>query len=172
MTDVIQQTARSSVTAVRIVSILTCLIWFAFGINVVLGMSLNNFGIYPREPDALPGIMIWPFLHGSLTHLVMNTPPLLVMGFLVALRGTSFFVSASLIITLASGLGVWCFGREAYHIGASGLVFGYFGLLLVIGVYERRFSSLLISIVVGFYYGGMTWTSRLTWTLRTQIAVH
>ena len=85
----------------------------------------------------------------------MNTSPLLILGFLVALRGIFVFCAASLLIVLFAGICVWIFGRPAYHIGASGLVFGYFGFLVAIAFYEKRFSTLFITLLVLTYYGGM-----------------
>ncbi len=131
------------------------LVWIIEVINNLLGHRLDVFGIYPRAIDKLPGIFFWPFLHGSLRHLVLNTTPLLVMGFFVALRGPSMFLKTTLLITLVGGLGVWLFGRPAFHIGASGLVFGYFGYLVAMGIYERRLGSLAVASLTLFYYGGL-----------------
>ena len=77
------------------------------------------------------------------------------MGFLVALRGRGLFIYSSLLIVVVGGLGVWVFGRPAFHIGASGLVFGYFGFLVAIGIYERSFSGLAIASLTLFYYGSI-----------------
>jgi len=134
---------------------LVVLIWVIEFINSYFGHALNAFGIYPREISTLPGIVLWPFLHGSFQHLGMNTTPLLFMGFFVALRGSWIFTKTTLLILIIGGIGVWCFGRSAYHIGASGLVFGYFGFLVTIGIYERSISSLAIASITLFYYGGL-----------------
>jgi membrane associated rhomboid family serine protease len=134
---------------------LVVLIWVTEIINNYFGRALNVYGIYPREVSTLPGIVLWPFLHGGFQHLAMNTTPLLFMGFFVALRGTWIFTKTTLLILIIGGIGVWCFGRPAYHIGASGLVFGYFGFLVTIGIYERSISSLAIASITLFYYGGL-----------------
>ena len=141
--------------SVKVVVILTAVIWCIEFVNGLVGHALNDFGIYPREIKALPGVLFWVFLHGSLQHLVMNTMPLVVMGSFVALKGVSRFLIVTLIITIIGGVGVWCFGREAYHIGASGLVFGYFGYLVALGIYERSLQTLFIASLTVFYYGGM-----------------
>ena len=85
----------------------------------------------------------------------MNTMPLLIMGFFVALRGPWIFTKTTLLILIIGGLAVWVFARPAYHIGSSGLIFGYFGFLVAIGLYERSISSLAIASVTLFYYGGL-----------------
>ena len=97
----------------KVAAILTAVIWFIEIVNGFLGHALNDFGIYPRELRALPGVLFWVFLHGSFQHLVMNTMPLIVMGSFVALKGTLRFFIVTLIITILGGMGVWCFGREA-----------------------------------------------------------
>lgn len=123
-----------------------------------LGGSLDRFGIRPRDVDGLSGILFAPFLHGGLGHLVANTVPLLTLGWLVAVRRAAGFVAVTATVVLLGGLGVWLVGgRNTVHIGASGLVFGYLGYLLLRGYFERSFGSILISIVVGLFYGGALW---------------
>jgi len=143
------------ITGLRLIAFLVAVIWCVEAINSFNGHSLNSYGIYPRETSALPGILLWAFLHGNLQHLIMNTTPLLVMWFFVATRGAGKFLAVSLIVILVGGLGVWCFGRSAYHIGASGLVFGYFGYLVASGIYERSLGTLAIASLTVFYYGGI-----------------
>jgi len=142
-------------SGLKIICLLVLSIWFVGIINNFFGHRLNAYGIYPRHVDTLPGVLLWPFLHGSLQHLMMNTTPLLMMGFFVALRGPLIFVKTTLLVLVIGGLGVWLFGRSAYHVGASGLVFGYFGFLVAIGVYERSISGLAIASITLFYYGGL-----------------
>ncbi len=143
------------VQALRMILVLVLVLWIVQATNTLLGLRLNVLGIYPREVQSLPGILVWPFLHANFEHLIMNTTPLAVLGFFVALRGTSVFLLASLLILIVGGLGVWLFGRPAFHIGASGLVFGYFGFLVAIGIYEKSIPALGIASFAVFYYGGL-----------------
>jgi len=143
------------ISAAETIGIFTLLIWLAHVLNTLTGHQLDAFGIYPRRIETLPGIVLWPFLHANFNHLILNTTPLLFMGYLVALRGRWLFVSTSLLIMVVGGLGVWLFGRPAFHIGASGLVFGYFGFLVAIGIYERSIPGLAIASLTLFYYGGI-----------------
>jgi membrane associated rhomboid family serine protease len=142
-------------SGLKTISVLVILIWIVEAANNFFGHRFNTFGIYPRNVDTLPGVLLWPLLHGSLKHLIMNTTPLLIMGFFVALRGPWVFVKTTLMVLIIGGLGVWLFARPAYHIGASGLIFGYFGFLVAIGLYERSISSLAIASVTLFFYGGL-----------------
>ena len=142
-------------SAAETIGFFTFLIWVAHLVNTFTGHQLDVFGIYPRNIETLPGIILWPFLHANFNHIILNTTPLLFMGYLVALRGRGLFVSSSLFILIVGGLGVWLFGRASFHIGASGLVFGYFGFLVAIGIYERSISGLAIASLTLFYYGGI-----------------
>ena len=94
-----------------------------------------------------------PFLHGGLGHVISNTVPLLILAGFVALRGPSRLLYVTLIVVVVGGAGVWVFGRTAAHVGASGLVFGYFGYLMASGWYDRRPLSIIIAVGVFFLYG-------------------
>ena len=86
--------------------------------------------VVPRRFDGLFGLLGAPLVHGSFAHLAANTFPLLILGGMVAVRGVAYYVTATLAIAVLGGLGLWVFGRSAAHVGASGLIFGYFGLLV------------------------------------------
>lgn len=113
------------------------------------------FALVPRRVDGLPGILSTPLVHGSVVHLLANTVPLLVLGGMVVLRGAAYYLATTLAIVVLGGVGLWALGRDAAHIGASGLVFGYFGLLVARGYYERRLASIALSVAVVVLYGGM-----------------
>jgi membrane associated rhomboid family serine protease len=134
-------------------------IWLLEIIDLVFfDNGLNGLGVRPRTINGLVGIFFMPFLHNGLAHVLANTIPFVVLGWLVMLRRTADFFFVSFIIILISGLGVWLFGgSNTVHIGASGLVFGYFGFLIVRSYFERSFFSILITVVVIFIYGGLIW---------------
>ncbi len=111
--------------------------------------------VVPRRFDGLSGVLGAPLVHGSFAHLAANTFPLLILGGMVAVRGVGYYVSATLAIAVLGGLGLWVFGRSAAHVGASGLIFGYFGLLVGRGYYERSLQSVAVAILVAVAYGGM-----------------
>ncbi|MDH3647816.1 MAG: rhomboid family intramembrane serine protease [Gammaproteobacteria bacterium] len=136
---------------------LLILLWIVEVVNFILSHSLNGFGLVPRRLDGLPGILVSPILHGSFAHLLSNTGGLIALGGLVAMRGERHFVTTTLAIAVFSGALVWLFGRSALHVGASGLVFGYFGLLLGRAWYRRTPETLLIGAVVIAVYGGIIW---------------
>ena len=111
--------------------------------------------LVPRRVDGLSGILGAPLVHGSLAHLLANTVPLLVLGGMVIIRGVAYYLATTLAIVVLGGLGLWALGRDAAHIGASGLIFGYFGFLVGRGYYERRLRSIAVSVLVAVMYGGM-----------------
>lgn len=116
---------------------------------------VGALAVVPRRPGHLPGIFGAPLVHGSFAHLAANTVPLLVLGGMVALRGPVYYLTTTLAIVVLGGLGLWTFGRNAAHIGASGLVFGYFGFLVGRGYYERSPTSVAVAVLVAVGYGGM-----------------
>lgn len=135
------------------------LIWVIEIIDLVIfGGALDSLGIKPREASGLPGILAAPFLHIGFLHLAANTIPFLVLGWLILVRETWHFLAVVAIVTIVGGLGVWLFGRPmTVHVGASGVIFGFFGFLLLAGWFERKISTILISFGVLLTYGGMIW---------------
>lgn len=131
-----------------------CAIWFVGLLNALLfDGRLAGFGIVPRTERGLIGIPIAPFLHGGIDHLLANTGGILIFGGLVMLRNKQHFWAVTLLGGLVSGAGTWLVGRPALHIGASGIVFAYFGYLLFTGLFERRFWPLLLSCLVFAVWG-------------------
>ena len=129
--------------------------WVVEIINGFIGHRLSVWGILPRTTSGLIGIPLSPFLHGSFNHVLSNTIPFLVLGGLVGLRGGQKLVGTSLFIIVVGGAGVWLLGRPAIHVGASGLVFGYFGYLVANGWFDRRPISILAAIAVIVVYGSL-----------------
>ena len=122
---------------------------------LLLDGSLDEYGIRPREPIGLIGVLTWPFLHGGLAHLLSNTIALSMFGILVLMWGRREFWSVALVSTIVGGLGVWLVGASgSVHVGASGVCFGLFGYLLARGFYERKFGSVLLSLAIAILFGG------------------
>jgi membrane associated rhomboid family serine protease len=144
------------------------LMWGIALVNAALGFRLSAWGIRPRTVSGLLGIPLSPFLHGGIGHVLVNTIPFIILGWLVILHGTRLFLEVSVFVILVSGAGIWLFGRSAYHVGASGLIFGYFGFLVARGYYERSLGSILVAFLTILLYGGMLWgvlpvTARISW---------
>jgi len=143
-------------------------IWGVELVNLALGHRLNAWGIHPRTVRGLAGIVLSPFLHDGIGHVLVNTVPFLILGWLVILYGNRAFLKTSLFIILVGGAGTWLLGRSAYHVGASGLIFGYFGFLVARGWYERSLVSIGIAFITISLYGGILWgllpiTAHVSW---------
>lgn len=151
--------AREIKTHVLVLGGLVALMWITEFVDIFFFRGrLDAFGIRPQSLSGLRGILFAPFLHGGIGHLIANTIPFLTLGWLVMLRETSDFFIVSIITMLVSGLGVWLTGSPySIHVGASGIIFGYFGFLLLRGYFERSFAAILFSLIVGLLYGGMIW---------------
>lgn len=157
------QAKKRSTAAVGAATILTfvVLLYFVELIDQMTRHSLDANGIRPLEVDGLWGIVFSPLLHASWEHLMANTVPLLVLGFLMTLAGLSRFAWATAIVWILGGFGTWLIGDVGSscgatdHIGASGLIFGWLAFLLVFGIFVRRVSNIIIGLVVMFAYGGV-----------------
>ncbi len=142
---------------VKILATVVSIFWIVFILNsVIFEGRLNAFGIKPNNLTGLRGILFAPFLHGSFYHVLSNTVPFIVLGWLVMLRSLKDFYFVSFMSALVGGLGTWLIGSpNSVHIGASGVIFGYFGYLLFRGYFERSFVAIAISIVIAVTYGGL-----------------
>lgn len=133
-------------------------LWAIQGVNWATDYGLNDrFGLIPRHLAGLDGIAGMPVLHGSFAHLMSNTPPLVLMGVLLAVTATRALLAVNLIIVLLGGALVWLFAGTAIHIGASGLVFGWFGFLIARGFVDRSPVTLGAAVIVGLLYGSIVW---------------
>jgi len=120
---------------------------------LVLDQAMHWLGIRPRTLIGLLGIPFSPLLHSDSSHLFGNSISFIALGWLLLMRGTTDFWIVSIAAMLASGLGVWLFGRgQRVHIGASGVIFGYLGFLLFGSLFDRDPLSLLLSMTVGVFY--------------------
>ena len=132
------------------------LMWVVEIVNLVFfGGELYVHGILPRSVDGLGGIFLSPFLHTGVVHLAYNSIPLVLFGSLVWLDNPRKFAVATLLSLLGSGLGVWMFGAPGvFYVGASGVIFGYMGYLLLRGYFDRSVLTFAIAVVLALVYGG------------------
>src|SRR4029079_15280586 len=156
---------------------------------------LDENGIRPLETDGLMGIVFAPLLHSNWDHLIANTIPALILGFLMTLAGMSRFIFATAIVWIVGGLGTWLIGNigmhcpyvgascEANHIGASGLIFGWLAFLIVFGFFTRKVWEIVVGIVVLFVYGsrlpgflpgtpGVSWQGHLCGAIAGVVAAY
>jgi membrane associated rhomboid family serine protease len=122
-----------------------------------LFIPITKFGIVPRTTSGLIGVFTAPFLHGGIRHLLSNTIPLITLLIVLNTIYPTKTLAVFLFVTLAGGLLVWIFGRDANHIGASGLIYGLVAFLIVYGILEKKYIPIAISIGVAAVYGGLIW---------------
>ncbi len=130
------------------------LIWVLQIVNWLTGYSLSyRFGVRSWDPGSLPDIISAPFLHWSWAHIESNSGPLFIFGFLAAYRGVTKFLGVTALIAVASGLGAWFTAAPStVGAGASGIVFGYFGYILVRGAFDRHLIDIVIGIVMALCF--------------------
>ncbi len=143
-----------------LVAAMAALMWIVEVIDAIAGGDLDRFGIIPRQISGLDGIVFSPFLHSGFGHLVANTIPFLILGFVIALNGAIRVLQVTVIVGLVAGVGVWLFaGANTITVGASGIVMGYATYLISRGVFSRRAFELLVGVVIAVVWGGMVLTS-------------
>lgn len=129
------------------------IIWTVYIVDTILPIDLRGFGIIPRNIHGLIGIAFAPFLHTNLSHIVANSIALFILLGITYSYNRKLAIGAIIMIIIVGGLGVWVFGANSIHIGASGLIFGLIGYLLFIGIYRHDAKAILISIIVAIFYG-------------------
>lgn len=138
--------------ALMIVGVVVCV----HVINTVLfNKKLNNLGIYPRRAAGLPGIGFSPFLHGDFNHLFFNCIPLFLFINLILAQGTEIFVYVSVFIIVVAGSLTWAFGRTAIHVGASGVIMGYWAYLIINSYFNPSMEAVIVAIITVYYFGGL-----------------
>lgn len=143
---IIEQTQNNLPTLALMIAAL----WLIFFISRVIPQLLL-LGIIPRHLRGLPGILFAPLLHANFNHLFFNTIPLLVLSNFILVNGLPYFICATLMITVLSGIAIWCFAKPGLHIGASAVITGYWALL-VSDVYQQPSLTTIILGVVSLYY--------------------
>ena len=138
-------------------SFFVALLWVVKFLETAFNLNLVQFGLYPRAYSGLIGIITCPLIHSSFNHLFSNSIPLLVLGGILFYFYRPIAFSIFFWVYLMSGLWLWAAGREAYHIGASGLVYGFASFLFFSGIFRKERSLMVLSLLVVFLYGSLVW---------------
>ncbi len=133
------------------------LIWAVFWIELRFNVNLNEYGVYPRTILGLRGILLSPFIHGSVEHLYNNTIPLAFLTASLFYFYRKIAVKVLIIGILISGILTWGIGRPSYHIGASGVIYVLASFMFFKGVFSKYFRLVALSLVVVFIYGSLLW---------------
>ena len=146
--------ARAAAFSVGFVALL----WLIELADVLLPAQLDEEGVRPRSEDGLWGILFAPLLHAGWGHLIANSLPLLVLGFLVFLSGIGRALAATAVIWVVGGLGTWLIAPEhTIHLGASVIVFGWLTYLMLRGIFARNEGQIALGAVILVLYGGALW---------------
>ena len=135
-------------------------LWVIYFVDSVLlhGALKNRFGLRPRSRFSPLSILISPFLHVDRRHLAANTIPFFVLGSLVMIQGQLAFWLTTIVIILIAGMGIWLFGKKGtIHMGASGLILGYFGFTLASVFFAPDLATIIVAVVVAVLYLGLIW---------------
>lgn len=133
------------------------LMWAVHLIGIEFSLNLSKFGLKPRDAEGLLGIFTMPFLHGGFEHLSNNSGPILVLGWATFKFYREIAWKSILGIWLISGIWLWVSGRDAYHIGASGMVYGLAAFLFLSGWLRRERAVAGLSLAIVFIYGSLWW---------------
>ncbi len=133
------------------------LMWLVKIIEVLFDLDFSGLGIYPMSARGLPGILFSPFIHAGFGHLFNNSLPLFLLGTALFYFYSEIAIKVSLWTYFLTGLFVWIAGRDAWHIGASGLVYGLASFLFFSGIIRKYYRLVALSLLIVFLYGSMVW---------------
>ena len=133
------------------------LLWVIYLVTFLFEIYPYKLGILPRNLSGIIGIFTSPLIHGGFSHLISNTAPLVFMGLGIFYFYPKVAYKVFTIIYFGSGILVWFFGREVYHIGASGIIYGFVSFLFFSGIFRKDNRSIALALVVIFLYGGLIW---------------
>lgn len=145
--------SKKALNDYKVILFMIAVMWVLEIANMVFDHRLNYLALVPRQMDSLFGILGMHFLHWSIPHLISNSIPMAILGFLVCINGKGLQVTVS--IMLLTGVLVWLFARNGVHAGASGLVLGYWGYLISCAFFERSLRNIVLAIFTIFIYGGI-----------------
>ena len=133
------------------------IIWLIKLIEYVFHLDFSDYGILPLQARGLIGIITATLIHASFSHLLANSAPLFLLSWGIFYFYREVAIKVSIMIYILTGLWVWIIARDAYHIGASGIIYGYASFLFCSGVLRRDGKLMAISMLIIFLYGGMVW---------------
>jgi len=146
---------RAPIRSLLLMLVLTAGLYVIEAIDQFTPAELDGNGIIPRELDGLDGVLWAPLLHAGWGHLLANTVPFIVLGFLAMAGGIGQFIGVTAVIWLIGGLGVWLTGVPGVHLGASLLIFGWLVFLLARGFFARSARQIALAVVLFLFWGGM-----------------
>ena len=133
--------------------------WCVFALDYFLKLDLYRFGVYPLTLKGLTGIIASPFIHSTTDpgHILNNSMPTFILSWMLFYHYRFIATKSLVLIVLLTGLGTWLMGRESYHIGMSGVIYGLASFITFSGFFRKNMRVASISLIVVFLYGSMIW---------------
>ena len=138
-------------------TLLLLLIALVKSFELKTGSNWSYFGVYPKSIEGLKGIILSPFIHGSIKHLFNNIVPLFFLLSAMIHFYDKLAYIIYIVIHIGCGVILWFIGREVFHIGASGVVYGLASFMFFSGIFRRNTQLLAFSLLITFLYGSMVW---------------
>jgi membrane associated rhomboid family serine protease len=148
---------KKMLLSMMIPGIFVFVMWMAKIIEVLFNIDLSNLGIYPLSLKGLPGIIFSPLIHADFGHLFNNSLPLFFLGTALFYFYSEIAIKVSLWTYFLTGISVWLAGRDSWHIGASGLIYGIASFLFFSGIIRKYYRLVALSLLIVFLYGSMVW---------------
>ncbi len=133
------------------------ILWIVYLVSLATNINLDRMGILPRNLLGVLGVVTGPVIHANFSHLLSNTIPLIILGWAIFYFYPKVSYKAFLVVYILTGVFVWLFARQVYHIGASGIVYGFVSFLFFSGIFRKDNKSIAIALIITFLYGGIVW---------------
>lgn len=131
--------------------------WIVYIVSLATNINLDKMGILPRNLLGVLGVVTGPVVHANFSHLLSNTIPLIILGWAIFYFYPKVSYKAFWVVYILTGVFVWLFARQVYHIGASGIVYGFVSFLFFSGIFRKDNKSIAIALIITFLYGGIVW---------------
>jgi len=153
------QNKKVTIISFAIAFSIVLVMWLVFALDYLLELDLYRFGVHPGHTEGLVGILTSPFLHSArdIGHILNNSFPIFVLTWLLFYHYRKIATKSFLIIYVLAGLGTWFLGKDNYHIGMSGVIYGLTSFLIFSGFFRKNMRVAAISLFVVFIYGSMVW---------------
>lgn len=143
--------------SLQLPTIFVVVIWLLHLVRWAFGLRLSELAVFPRHTEGMLGILTHPLVHGDWGHLLANTGPVFLLSTAILYFYRSIGYRVLLVIYVLTGVLLWLGGRPSYHIGASGLIYGFAAFLFLSGLLRWWIPLIALSLLVAFLYGGLVW---------------
>tara|TARA_X000000950_G_scaffold70748_1_gene87782 strand:- start:3533 stop:4159 length:627 start_codon:yes stop_codon:yes gene_type:complete len=148
---------RKNLKSLKFSAIILIIIWSVKIFEIIFDYDFTEYGVLPRNFNGLIGILFSPLIHSDVNHLLSNSLPVIILCLLIFNFYSQIAKKIFIYLYFISGLWLWCFGRESFHIGASGLIYAMASFLFFSGILRKNSQLSAVALLVIFIYGGLFW---------------